>query len=41
MSEQKEKNQQEKVRFPIGAKLVIMISVFLIIALGAITLLVT
>ena len=43
MSGQKEKQnvKQEYVRFPIGAKLVTMISVLLIIALGTITLLVT
>ena len=43
MSGQKEKQnvKQEHVRFPIGAKLVTMISVLLIIALGTITLLVT
>ena len=43
MAEQKEKQtmKPEKVRFPIGAKLVIMISVLLLIALGTITMLVT
>lgn len=40
MSE-KQTVKQEKVRFPIGAKLVTMIAVLLVIALGAITLLVT
>ena len=40
MSE-KQTMKQEKVRFPIGAKLVTMIAVLLVIALGAITLLVT
>ena len=38
---QKEKVKQDKVQFPIGAKLVMMISILLIIALGTITLLVT
>lgn len=41
MSGQNEKMKQEKVRFPISAKLIIMISFLLIIALGTITLLVT
>lgn len=41
MTGQKEKVKQDKVRFPIGAKLVTMISILLIIALGTITLLVT
>ena len=41
MSEQNKKMKQEKVRFPISAKLVMMISFLLIIALGTITLLVT
>ena len=43
MSEQQKQPQvkQEKVRFPIGAKLVTMIAVLLVIALGTITLLVT
>ena len=41
MSGQKETVKQDKVKFPIGAKLVIMISILLIIALGTITLLVT
>jgi len=41
MTGKKEKVKQDKVRFPIGAKLVTMISILLIIALGTITLLVT
>ena len=39
--EEKQKGKNENVKFPIGAKLVMMISILLIIALGTITLLVT
>ena len=38
---EKQKGKNENVKFPIGAKLVMMISILLIIALGTITLLVT
>lgn len=41
MRETKNTSKQEKVKFPIGAKLVIIISVLVILSLGIITLLVT